>query len=484
MIIKTIQLNNFKFHKELKFDIENINCLIYGENGVGKSSIYWGLYSFFYRDLIDIDKYKTHNSKLAPEVKIEFDTSITDRDLMYKNRSSIYFAHQDFLEKITIRKNFYEVIENSLKNYFPTLNSYIEEFNRINSDIDETNDEEEVKKRRVNINNFSILLDKLKQKANDIIQIDFDEDFTISFNVDWGISQLATKGIYSFSKPKINIKIDNKDNLKLNFNEAKLKLTSIAIFFAFIKLEENQENSLKLLVLDDFLTSLDMANRKLIIQYILTNFKEYQIIIMTHNIQFYNMIMRLLKSRDENSNWDIKNIFLLDKSSADIITKGDTYLDSAEKFLKEYQLEVSGNFLRKEFEYIVNRFEQILEIGRVEEMSNVLNSIKKIDYIMPYPKDNLLKLLKTITKHCENSKIDNNKKVEIIEKQIKDFDKNRYKDYRLDFLKNLIKKTEFYKDILMNSASHDDRDRELYKKEFTNSIKLLKELNKILDSLK
>jgi len=67
------------------------------------------------------------------------------------------------------------------------------------------------------------------------------------------------------------------------------------------------ENNLKLLVLDDFLTSLDMANRKIIAKYILDNFEDYQIIILTHNLQFNNLIKRLL----DNDKWDTKVWFNL-----------------------------------------------------------------------------------------------------------------------------------------------------------------------------
>lgn len=65
-----------------------------------------------------------------------------------------------------------------------------------------------------------------------------------------------------FHPPLINFKImniDDRGDFKNHFNEAKLKLISIAVYFALIKKYQSQ-NELKLLVLDDFLTSLDMAN--------------------------------------------------------------------------------------------------------------------------------------------------------------------------------------------------------------------------------
>ena len=45
--IKEIQINNFKaFQKEQSFKINGKNVLVYGNNGSGKSSLFWALYTF------------------------------------------------------------------------------------------------------------------------------------------------------------------------------------------------------------------------------------------------------------------------------------------------------------------------------------------------------------------------------------------------------------------------------------------------------
>ena len=60
--IKKITLNNFKFfHGKESIELDRKNLLLYGENGAGKSSIYWALYTFlqsvFKSDNKDIQKY-------------------------------------------------------------------------------------------------------------------------------------------------------------------------------------------------------------------------------------------------------------------------------------------------------------------------------------------------------------------------------------------------------------------------------------------
>lgn len=60
--IKKIVIENFKFfHESFSLDVDSKNLLIYGENGSGKSSIYWALYTLFQSRLkttnADVEKY-------------------------------------------------------------------------------------------------------------------------------------------------------------------------------------------------------------------------------------------------------------------------------------------------------------------------------------------------------------------------------------------------------------------------------------------
>lgn len=60
--LKTLRIENFKyFHAPFPLDIESKNLLVYGENGSGKSSIYWALYTLFQSrlkpDAASVEKY-------------------------------------------------------------------------------------------------------------------------------------------------------------------------------------------------------------------------------------------------------------------------------------------------------------------------------------------------------------------------------------------------------------------------------------------
>jgi len=280
--------------------------------------------------------------------------------------------------------------------------------------------------------------------------------------------------------------------LEAHFNEGRLKLISIAIYFALAK-EYELDSSIKLLVLDDFLTSLDMANRKLIIRYILDDFAEYQKIILTHNIQFFNLIIKLLNMREEKEAWDIKNIFLFEKDkkeSADINNKDNSYLQSSRKQLLLGEYHISGNYARKEFERIINEFKQILEIGKMEQLNSILEILKSTSKEDKFYKKPFLVISKLNTRFLNILNILESTqnvhealgKIKYETKEIKNFLETE--KCELLNLKELLTKTEFYKNILFNPTSHSNENIEVYRKECINSIKLLEKLNEILNQLK
>ena len=505
MKIKKIKLKNYKFHHNLDFNI-NKNCLIYGENGSGKSSIYKALYSNFYyfkdkkivSDRVDVSDKFLHRDFRSEDLKVDIDfdneksinrvnNTLENSELLHNQ--TIYLCDEKVLRKI-VSMEFYSLVKDELvKHFFPLDNFLI--YQPLEDKLRRLTEERvprEILEMRVELNQkFQESFEEYipVDEVNKIIKDNLREEFEIEFIIE--DAKILNKKL---TPPKISLKVkgvDDKNDFSNHFNEAKLKLISIAIYFALAKKYET-DSELKLLVFDDFLTSLDMSNRKLIMWYLLDNFGDYQKIILTHNLQFYNMIVKLLKSREEERAWDIKNIFLRIENSqeiATIVNRNENYLSKAESELSSYNLEVSGNFLRKEFERIVNEFEQILELGRVEELDNVIKALKNLDNLFPEPSKNLKNISNKFNNILANPSTDDSTKYLQLKEEIETIpNKLRFRNNELSFLKEMILKTEFYKNILMNSSSHDDRAKELYRKEFSNSIKLLKELNKILNNLK
>ena len=62
MKIKTLEINNYKaFYGEQKINVGSKNLFIYGENGSGKSSLYYALKDFFQSSIENINLNELEN---------------------------------------------------------------------------------------------------------------------------------------------------------------------------------------------------------------------------------------------------------------------------------------------------------------------------------------------------------------------------------------------------------------------------------------
>jgi len=537
MKIKKVELKYFKFHKDLPIDIDSKNFLIYGENGAGKSSIYEALYSNLYHQQNSIrDTYLSRNCQGEQlEVNIAFDDgqvlnrnddNLTSRNVL--SNSNIYFANEKVLNRLT-KENFYIALTDTLIVHFPKLKDLTKVFHEKFEDFRRWKErirhqqKQPLKDGEKSVDYYQIIedyrenldkeLNKINQifeksfkqevpkdSINKIIKENFDENFSITFDFQGAIipTNIENTGLdFEIALPIIKIKIDEIEyggKLSQHFNEAKLKLIGVAIYFALAKKYEIQQNEFKLLVLDDFLTSLDMANRKLIIRYILEEFKDYQKLILTHNLQFFNMVTKMIHlDSEDKKNWKVQKLFIYD-NQAFLYNKNLSYLPEANNRLQQGDLHSAGNFIRKEFERIISEFEQLLELGRVEDLQNIIDALASQDkhYIYSHKvTNNFYKQVKNILEDSKNSEQViissiksafnplNKTEIEFTEK-IKNSDGTTSDTT----IKTLIKRGEFYKNFILNPTSHDDIDIEIYQKECRNGINLLEYLNKIITNLK
>jgi energy-coupling factor transporter ATP-binding protein EcfA2 len=468
MKLSKLNLINFKFHHNLEINFNEKSTLIYGENGVGKSSIYEALRVNLHPLSIsrgtDINEYYKHRDYSENmQVDVLFDKSSSLKVIRKQNNLtdnlSYYsvFANEKKFHQL-LEKDFYLYLEDVLKLDFPYLAPLVDIYRALEIDISrnmtDSNKSNYIDKR-INADNDFIaqFQEKIDEdEINDIIQNHFKEDFKIKFNFK---SSLIIDLRLKYPAVSISIAgVDDRGNFQEHFNEAKQKLISIAIYFSLAKKQENYldeiKNETKILILDDFLTSLDMSNRKLIVQYILTIFNDYQIIILTHNIQFNNLILNLLKSREEDSNWLFKNLFsriINNQNNSIIYDRGTSYLETAENYLNDNHLQECGNFLRKEFERIIEELRHIHEIGSKEKLHHIIDGLLKRNI------DNTYRYSKTIKENINN-------------------------------MKEILQKTKFYQDTILHSASHDDISNEIYEKDCKGAIETLTLLNKYIKNIK
>ncbi|RLA49740.1 MAG: hypothetical protein DRR42_15010, partial [Gammaproteobacteria bacterium] len=163
---------------------------------------------------------------------------------------------------------------------------------------------------------------------------------------------------YVLAVPKIGLGISIGDDSiyrPQSFqNEAKLTQIALAIRFGATKANFH-ESSLKLLVLDDLLISLDMSNRMQVIKIILADedFTDYQKIIMTHDRGFYREIRRQIGV--DKDNWVFQRLHLENGKSPSIVKDPDR-LEWADALFQQGHFDESSLQLRKASEEFLRDF--------------------------------------------------------------------------------------------------------------------------------
>lgn len=412
--IKEIEIEGFKAFPN-KFSLElGKNLLMYGENGSGKSSIYYALHAllqsvykpdkgakyFRYEDseenLINIYKLDdVKNNGFKPHIKITLDNehqwelsrdglsstpdTADDSELRLLNKTSA-FINYSYISRFRSARNSEMInlwnvfIKDILPFYVPTgtdmtladayynlvENSYPY---RVRRDIDGFNDNlskfiNEINRNASDIYNkyfkdedeVDTLIQVKYARDDDEIENPYHEEFQLSFK------KPTAKSAYAWRYPKIGLHIE-VDNIIIQkpqsfFDEARLTAIALAIRFACLQSGKPQEG--QFLALDDMLISLDMSNRMKVIRYLLDDMADkYKIYLFTHDKLFFEYLKH--KSKKSSSKWSYGELYMQD-SKEPYIRISRTYIEEADHYIKQHKYEIAGNFLRKEAEYFCKRF--------------------------------------------------------------------------------------------------------------------------------
>jgi energy-coupling factor transporter ATP-binding protein EcfA2 len=532
--IKSLTLRNFKYfygketdketqHNRLELNSQNL--LLYGENGSGKSSIYWALYTFLQSSIkesrSEIEKYfdperdqNLRNRFAQPNdesgIIVEFDSEsgITTKQIKRDiDRSySINTFDDTFTKKVLIGSDFinykylakiydfrnsepidlFDMFEREIFMFIDfeeafkeldgtlTTKTYASDWwkficeghktlpRNINKIAERT--EEYILYQIETIPKFIALLKRflldITQGANEFLEKEFKEDFRIKFDID-AIECIFNKRIDGknkqkdgkLHKPKIPLQVifnhhslatANKEIIKPHtfLNEARLTAIALSIRLSILDRRPEFTNSVRILVFDDLLLSLDMSHRDKVLDILLSdNFiRKYQILILSHDRAFYNMCKNRIQDRFETG-WIFKEMYQHETNNGipcPFIPEQSNYLDLAKKYLKEFDYPASANYLRKETE---------------SALCNLL------------PKN-----LTLFDKNNEGSKIVN------LETLI-----SRFKDYFTSLGGDFTpyRKLKEHKDLILNPLSHDNTHSPIYKLELVNLIGILEILNSI-----
>jgi len=496
-------IKNFKFYINESIDINSKNFLIYGENGVGKSSLFMSLYYIFYghfdNSLINhIEQFKNRDSDEDIELLVQFsnddyiriDENSINSDVSILEKQNIYLLDYKFLDTFFDKNDFFLTLE-AIQNRFIVFDDIFEGISDINQALEVTSIES-MKPKRVELNSkLKELLSGIEDSTNKII-VELKEKFTIKLDLEE--AQLEEGALRAkLHKPKIYIEIDGIRDFKSHFNESKIKILSLSLVFAIIKLNKEKypstnSDSLKLLVLDDFLSSLDMGNRLYIMEYIFNNFEDYQKIILTHNSLFFNIIKRLIYVHNQTHNWEHKNLYQSLQMNGiyepKFFKKDNNYLIKAEELFKQEEpdYEGCGNSLRKEIERIIFQAQFLFQTGKKEKLENAIMNIRKEKQHYINPSEfflNIETLLNDFSNnHLMNEAITLDKKSELLKNKINSLFQNQ--TINSEKLNKILRNISFYQTIL-NEASHYDNQAEYFKKEYKEALEDVKKLQEVFN---
>lgn len=525
--INKITFNNFKFFHtpETEINLNEKNLLLYGENGSGKSSIYWGLYTFAQSVFKEVDQvqkyfdpsgdqrliniYDDTNSKISIELT-ENGNNLIDNTISYKAEDIIATKAELKFKEATISSDFinYKLLFNHynflntedidlfnlfLRDILPIttfgtnlksisgkeFNHSIDVWNDINTEFESEQLPNNYLENRAEYTEIKYppileLSDKFNDKfeeylnslIEDINQIFIQKYFKLDLSLKFEyIKSTLIEGefitqdeknkfyvSYRVSAPKINLRIiDNTIGITIPnphtfLNEAKLSAIALSIRFATIK-EKAISDAPKILVLDDFLLSLDMGNRQYVFDIIFNEFKDFQILFMTHDRGLYHYMQQHIRNRSIQKDWIFKEMYQSNKTGKNvpeiIDIQKNSPIEKAEYHLKKHDYPACGIYLRRECEDLLDK---LLPDKEKYKINNDIYT--NTENTQSYNLNDKLKHLKIF---CQKEKI------------------------LFEPFEDLI----VYKSVILNALAHNDFTSPLYKRELEIVIKTLYKLSKI-----
>lgn len=377
------------------------NLLVYGENGSGKSSLFFALKDFLecasreasqrnitvfpYRNIFaasnsgyvrleltglprpasqskaqkkkPVNKvYEWSNKKDDTGDQLILEVDKTKGFIDYKALLATYFLQQD-RDTVDI---FQLLINNILKHVENDIGrkKFGEEWSDINEGFRTVKYTSPTQKKALveSIQNFNNgLTEKLKElrtTAKRLLDF-FKYDLDIEFNF---------RGAYFGSKEKrldppiVGLKVtffaSAREDHHLFLNEAKLSAIAISIFFAALLLQP--ASRLRILALDDVLIGLDMSNRLPVLDILRDEFGQYQIFFFTYDKAWYEIVKQRVGEKD----WKHVEFYAgnTDKHDLPIVAENGDYYSIAADYLSGNDFKAAMVYLRTYFEYKLKRF--------------------------------------------------------------------------------------------------------------------------------
>lgn len=415
MRITQIDIENFRAFRHahsISLERDGKNLILYGENGSGKSSFFLSLKQFLLSSLgsaenpIPIEDYCnlfTLGETVAVRFHIIDPRNLNNPPTPYEWSTANPTGHQQqiireaaaasgFLDYRCLLETHFLTPRGSQVNIFDILiktlianirnditqNTFAEDWQVIQNSIPRKSSDNKIQELQNKINDFNtgILtkLDQLKNKLVDVFGRFGYYDVSLDFAFSGVVYNRHTKSIDS-KEVILKVKFFEREIDHHQFlNEAKLSAIGLSIYLSALLLNPmRRPDRFKILVLDDVLIGLDMSNRLPIIKILQDFFSEYQIFLLTHDLEWYE----ILKQRLDSKNWKSLELYIDKKVEYEvpIFAESKDYLSKAKFFLEQHEYKAAAIYTRTAFEVILKRYCDKKNVAvRYKEKSKELSS--------------------------------------------------------------------------------------------------------------
>jgi len=476
MHIKEIEIQNFKaLYDKYTIDLgkSGKNLMIYGENGSGKSSICQALQVFFQasQQEIDISAYRNvfNSNNNSTYIKVTFWDRANNRDKVYILDSRNNRLNEQFIAEANKRKAFLDyrqlikihLVDSKRVDLFKilvedilyyginpiTLRPIGEEWDEIrNKQIDRRKKEYKLFLEQLKnySNGLKQLITEIENEANNILQ-----EFNYNSKIHLKVRRLAVSDDNKITSNHIYLEVDFFDQKEIPrhhkfLNEARLTAIAISIFLGSI-LNIPSSDEYKILVLDDIFIGLDTSNRIPLLEILRKKFNDYQIFMATYDRQWYELVKMYTSSKK----WHYIEMYIKEEPQngyeIPIIHDKTNFVERAEHHLNNGDLKAAAVYLRSEFERLLK---MVCDSTNIPVRYRIQSH--KID-------------CDSLWQAAQNLKIPNT-------------------NIQL-FTDGMKKEITRYRALILNPLSHYDLDRQQFRSEVEESIKLLKRIKKRLKDL-
>ena len=412
--IQKLDIKSFKAFLDLSVPINGRNLLVYGKNGAGKSSIYWALYTFLQSAQKQSDDVFKYFDIARPENLINRFTATPDDasiSVSFQNEDGVLDSAYTISKTLHETKDVSKILNGDSASDFITYRILFSFYHYRNSQTinlwqvfedemlpfcqgDSVKDVYklwvEIKAedpfaaartagevgfaagRRydqldLRVKRFNTGLTEVLARITTEAQAFYEKHFAdteesapekkLTMGVGLSFPSKYDRKAHGLVPPKVSFEVKLGPNPLPKphsfLNEAKLTQLALSVRFG-ATLAQLQDSSIKLLVLDDLLISLDMSNRMKVVKIILgEDFTDYQKVILTHDIGFFQEIRREIGA--DLHHWQCSRI-AGNATEGRRLEEAKSELDQAKDFLANDQLSECGNKLRQHVEATLTIF--------------------------------------------------------------------------------------------------------------------------------